>query len=79
MQFACAQIADLSLKLKNQYRAVLGASLAYGRDERMTREMDSLGLLLQELQDAVVVLQITLDDQLHLAIEESPHWNRRAS
>src|SRR5258708_31387387 len=62
----CAKVAELTLKLKGQYQAVLMASQAYGRDQQVSREMDSLGLLVQELEAAVVVLQITLDDDVRL-------------
>jgi hypothetical protein len=61
MQYACAAVAEIVLKLKRQYHAVLGASPASGRNRTMTREIDALGLLIKELEDAVVVLQIKLD------------------
>ena len=60
MQYACATVAEIVLKLKRQYQAVLGASPAYGRDKTMTQGIDALGLLIKELEDAVVVLQIKL-------------------
>ena len=61
MQYTCATVAALALKLKRQYRAVLSASPAYGRDITMTQQMDALGLLIKELEDAVVVLQLKLE------------------
>jgi hypothetical protein len=41
----------------------LGASPEYGVDKRMTKEMDTLGLLIKELEDGVVILQLKLDEQ----------------
>ena len=64
MERVCANIADLSIKLKRQYRALLGASPAFGVDKQMTREIDALGLLLKELEDNVVILQIRLDKRV---------------
>ncbi len=63
MERACATIAEVTLKLKDQYRAVLGASAAYVDDKRLNQEMDTLGLLIKELEDAVVFLQISLDQE----------------
>jgi len=63
MEHACATIAEVTLKLKDQYRAVLGASAAYVDDKRLNQEMDTLGLLIKELEDAVVFLQISLDQE----------------
>ena len=40
---------------------VLGASPAYGHDKNMTQQIDALGLLIKELADAVVVLQLKLE------------------
>jgi hypothetical protein len=61
MQYACATVAALTLKLKRQYQALLGASAAYGRDKTITQQIDAFGLLIKELEDAVVVLQVKLD------------------
>jgi hypothetical protein len=61
MEHACANIALVTLKLKRQYKAILGASPGYGVDKRMTKEVDALGLLIKELEDEVVLLQIKLD------------------
>ncbi len=61
MERACATIGEVALKLKGQYRAVLGASAAYVDDKRLNQEMDTLGLLIKELEDAVVFLQISLE------------------
>jgi hypothetical protein len=63
MENACTAIAESALKLKKQYRAVLAASPAYGSDTRMTREIDTLGLLLKELEDAVVLLHLKLSER----------------
>jgi hypothetical protein len=61
MVYACAAVAALALKLKRQYQALLGASDAYGRDKTLTQQIDALGLLIKELEDAVVVLQVQLE------------------
>ena len=61
MQYACATVAALALRLKRQYQALLGASTAYGRDKTMTQQIDAFGLLIKELEDAVVVLQVKLE------------------
>ena len=63
MEQACAKIADVSLKLKRQYQVLLGASPGYGVDKQLTKEIDVLGLLIKELEDSIVILQITLDGQ----------------
>ena len=62
MESACANVADVALRLKKQYQTLLGASPGYGNDKRMTKEMDNLGLLIKELEDGVVILQIKLDE-----------------
>ena len=61
MQYACATVAEIVLKLKRQYQAVLAASPTTRRDRTLTQGIDALGLLIKELEDAVVVLQIKLD------------------
>jgi hypothetical protein len=63
MESLCATIAEVTLRLKQQYQALLAASAEYGVDKPMTKEMDVLGLLIKELEDGVVVLQIKLDEQ----------------
>lgn len=63
MESALAKLADVTLKLKRQYQSLLGASPAYGEDKKMTKEMDTMGLLLKELEDSVVFLQIKLDER----------------
>jgi hypothetical protein len=68
MKYACATVAEVVLKVKRHYLAVL-ASPAYGRDKRLTKEVDSLGLLLKELEDAVIVLQIKLAEERPLTNE----------
>lgn len=74
MERACATIAGVTLKLKRQYHALLGVSLHYGVDKRMTQEMDILGLLIKELEDGVVILQIKLDerDDVEMARSAAP-------
>ena len=59
----CANLAELSLELKGQYRALLGATTAYGIDKRTTKVMDILGMLIKQFEDGVVILQITLDQE----------------
>ena len=61
LQYACAAVAALTLKLKRQYQEILSASTAYGRDKAMTQQIDALGLLIKELEDAVVILQVKLE------------------
>jgi hypothetical protein len=61
MQYDEGTIAALVLKLKRQYQTVLGASQTYGRDKNLTQQMDALGLLIKELEDAVIVHQLRLD------------------
>ena len=61
MEQVCAQIADVSLRLKRQYQVLLGISSEYGVHKQTTKEMDSLGLLIKELEDGVIVLQIKLE------------------
>jgi hypothetical protein len=63
MESAYTTIAEVTLRLKQQYQALLGASAEYGVDKRMTKEMDTLGLLIKELEDGVVILQIRLDEE----------------
>ena len=74
MQYACAKVATLALKLKRQYRAVLSASSAFGRDKTTTQEIDALGQLIKELEDAVVVLQIKLEPN-----QDRTHWVRQGA
>jgi len=62
MQYACSNIATLAIKLKHQYRAILCASPAFGSQKQMTKEVDALGSLIKELEDAVVVLQLKLQE-----------------
>jgi hypothetical protein len=61
MQYACATVADVVVKLKHQYQKLVGAPSSYGHDKPMAKQIDALGLLIKELEDAVVVLQIKLD------------------
>ena len=61
MEYACAAVAALALKLKRQYQSILDVSAAYGRDKAMTQQIDALGLLIKELEDAVVILQVKLE------------------
>lgn len=63
MELACAMIADVTMRLKRQYRALLAAAPGYGEDKRIIKEMDTLGLLIKELEDGIVILQIKLDVQ----------------
>lgn len=59
----CATLAKLSLELKDQYQALLGACTASGIDKRTTKIMDTLGLLIKQFEHKVVILEITLDQQ----------------
>ena len=61
MEQVCAQIAEVSLNLKLQYRLLLSISPDYGIDKQFTKEIDTLGLLIKELEDGVVILQIKLE------------------
>ena len=51
-------LARLALRLRDQYRRVLSASPGYGQDKTMTKEMDSLGSLVKEIQDVLAVVVI---------------------
>ena len=62
MQYACAKIAELALDLKHQYRHLLGSCAIYGTDKQFTLDMDALGQVVKEIEDAVVVLQIRLEE-----------------
>ena len=70
MESAFEKIAEVTLKLKRHYQSLLGASPAYGVEKRMTKEMDTLGQLIKELEDSVIVLQIRLGDQKQQEIHE---------
>ena len=78
MEYACAAVAALALKLKRQYQALLSSSDAYGRDKTLTQQIDALGLLIKELEDAVVVLQVQLEqdqDSTPLGGQGQTNWN----
>jgi hypothetical protein len=60
MEYACGTVAALMLKLKRQYEAVIDASPARQRDKEMTRQIAALGPVIKELEDAVIVLEVRL-------------------
>lgn len=49
------RIAELTVQLKHQYQVFLMASGDYGEDARLTREIDHLGCVVKELEDAVAI------------------------
>ena len=55
-------IAKLILQLKHQFQAVLMASPDYGSDTRLAKEMDTLGNLIKELEDTVLIERVRAAD-----------------
>jgi hypothetical protein len=65
MEYACATVASLATKLKREFQLLVSASPMYGKDTQLTRQIDALGQTIKEMEDAVIVLQIHLEeDQL---------------
>lgn len=63
MQYACATVASLATKLKREFQLLVGASPIYGQDTQLTRQIDALGQTIKEMEDAVVILQIRLEQE----------------
>jgi hypothetical protein len=56
------RVAQLVLQLKHQFQAVLMASPDYGNDTHIAKEMDTLGNLIKELEDTVVIERVRATD-----------------
>lgn len=52
------RVAELALRLKHQFQAVVIALPNYGRDAHIAQEMAVLGDLIKELEDTVVMAQV---------------------
>ena len=52
------RVAELALRLKHQFQAVLIACPDYGGDAHAAQEIAVLGDLIKELEDTVVIAQV---------------------
>jgi len=52
------KVVRLALQLKHQFQTVLMACPEYSSDTRIAREMGTLGNLLKELEDTIVIERV---------------------